>query len=261
MAGDSSETDKSLTGDRPKVSVVTAAFNALDGLRATVESVASQNGVSVEHIVIDGGSSDGTVEYLSEPGSRVAWISEPDDGIADAMNKGVERARGDYVIVLQAGDTFLDDQVLSRVAPHLDGETDIVSGHVRFGSPTRPQTIRTRGFDFKTNFKTTIPHQGAFCGRSLFERIGSFDTGIRIAMDYEFFLRALRAGATVKTLDLVVAHMPDGGVSSQLDWPTLAKRFWDERRIHHMHCPGLAMRLVYAAYWPAYLTYRRIRAL
>ncbi|NNK67719.1 MAG: glycosyltransferase [Rhodobacteraceae bacterium] len=261
MTGDSSETDKSSASDPPKVSVVTAAFNALDGVRATVESVASQSGVSVEHIVIDGGSSDGTVEYLSEPGSRAVWISEPDDGIADAMNKGVERARGEYVIVLQAGDTFIDEGIVARVVPFLERGPDIVSGNVRFADPVTGPTLKTRGFTFKTNFKTTILHQAAFCRRSLFERIGAFDTSYEVAMDYEFFLRAMRNGIRLETIDLSVAHMPDDGISSQLDWAALEKRFAEERRIHSRHCPGPGMRMIYAAYWPAYLIYRRLKAL
>ena len=92
-------------------------------------------------------------------------------------------------------------------------------------------------------------------------RIGAFDTGFRIAMDYEFFRRAGRAGAGFRRVPEVLAHMPDTGVSSQLDWPALTARFAEERRVHLRHCPGPAMRAVYAAYWPAYLVYRRVRAL
>ena len=242
----------------PLVSIVTATYNALPGLRRTVESVACQTMRDFEHIIIDGGSTDGTREYLEGRGASVRWVSEPDEGIADALNKGVALARGTYVLVLQADDEFMDSESLARAASYLDGETDIVSFDVSFEMPTGSRRYRSRGLNFRTNFKTTIPHQGAFCRRKLFERIGNFDETFRIGMDYEFFLRAYRSCATVRRVPHMLSRMADTGVSSQRDWLSLAGRFAEERRVHLTHCHGAAMLLVYAAYWPVYLLYRRL---
>ena len=244
----------------PLVSVVTAAYNARAGLAATIDSVAGQSFRDVEHVVVDGGSSDGTPDYLRGLGDSVRWISEPDTGIADAMNKGVEMARGTYVIVIHAEDTFLDADSLALAAAHLDGTTEIVSFDVSFATDSGPRRYESHGLTARLNFKTTIPHQGAFCRKALFERIGGFDTSLRIAMDYDFFLRAWRAGASAKRVPQMIARMPDTGVSSRLDWPSLTRRFAEERAIHARHCPHVGMRAVYAAYWPAYLAYRRMRA-
>jgi len=256
MTGDSSEPGKSSTGDRPKVSVVTAAFNALDGVRATVESVASQGGVSVEHIVIDGGSSDGTVEYLSEPDSRVVWISEPDDGIADAMNKGVERARGEYVIVLQAGDTFVGSDSLVRVLPYLDGR-DMILADVAFGKENR---LVTSPRPMRRLFFKPICHQGLLVRRDIFEKLGGFDGSYRVTMDYDFCLRARNAGFRMDHVPHLLSWMDDDGLSSQTDLPALLRRFSEERRTQLANCPHAVARLGYALYWPAYLFYRRLRA-
>ncbi|MEM6973156.1 MAG: glycosyltransferase family 2 protein [Pseudomonadota bacterium] len=240
----------------PLVSVVTAAWNAHEGVQATVESVAAQSFAACEHIVVDGASDDGTPAYLDSLGERVRWISEPDHGIADALNKGVRMARGEWILVLQAGDTFADETSLSAVVPALAGDADIVSGAVMLYGAEASKILEPGSLGPRLEFKTSIPHQGAFCRRSLFERIGLFDTTIRIAMDYEFFLRARRRGARATQISQTVARMPDDGVSSQKDWPSLARRFGEERRIHLAHCPGPLMRLVYALYWPTYLAYR-----
>lgn len=249
--------------DSPLVTVVTATYGALDGLKRTVDSVRQQDFKSVEHVIIDGGSIDGTVDYLESLGDAVTlWISEPDTGIADAMNKGIAQARGRFVLVLHAEDTFVDRGALGRATEHLsDPSDDIISFDVLFMRDGTGRAYRSRAFCWKTYFKTTIPHQGAFCRRDLFDRIGMFDTSFRIGMDYEFLLRALRRGATCRLVPETVSCMPATGTSSRLDWPSLRQRFTEESRAQDRHCPNRLMRTVYAAYWPLYLTYRRAKFL
>jgi GT2 family glycosyltransferase len=246
--------------DSPLVTVVTATYGALEGLKSTVASVREQDCRSVEHVIIDGGSSDGTVEYLESLGDGVTlWISEPDTGISDAMNKGIAQARGRFVFVLQAEDTFVDAGALGRAAKHLaDAGEDIVSFDVLHESD-QSRRMRSQGFGWRMAFKP-MPHQGVFCRRDLFDRIGMFDTSFHISMDYEFGLRALRRGATCRIVPEVVSRMPATGTSSRLDWPSLRQRFAEEGRAQERHCPNRLMRAVYAVYWPLYLTYRRTRA-
>lgn len=246
--------------ERPLVSVVTAAFNACDGVKQTVESVAGQSFRSVEHIVIDGGSCDGSVEFLRSRGDQVRWISEPDQGIANALNKGIAMARGEYVLVLQAEDRFVDNDSLAHAVPHLRHGTDIVGCGILFetGGGLRHQT--SRGFGPRTRLHPPFLHQGAFCRAALFDRIGCFDEKLRIAMDYEFFVRAYVEGASFRLVSDPVAIMPDTGVSSRLDWKSLKARLDENRQIHFRHAGSPLMRALYHAYWLAYPPFKRIRS-
>lgn len=246
--------------DAPLVSVVTAAFNARAGLQATVESVASQGFRSVEHIVIDGGSTDGTREYLESLGDAVRWVSEPDGGIADALNKGIAMARGEYVLVLQAEDTFRDEGSLGRAERYLDEGKDIVAFEVvlvRDGG--RTERRRSHGLGIRTEFKMTNPHQGMFCRRDLFERIGAFDPSYRIAMDYEFLLRAKRNGVKLRAVSEVVSIMPATGVSTEVDWPAVEARLREDQRLQRQHSSGGAARLFTELFWFAYMPFKRIK--
>ncbi|WP_162789586.1 glycosyltransferase family 2 protein [Altererythrobacter sp. ZODW24] len=242
---------------KPRISVVTAAYNALDGLRTTIASVAEQDFDSVEHIVVDGASNDGTATYLEGLGDNVRWISEPDKGIGDAMNKGVAMARGDYVLVLHAEDYFASEQSLTEVAKYLDG-TDIVSFDVMITDEGAERIFPTRGFGLKAEFFATVPHQGAFCRRDLFDWIGDFDQQYRIAMDYEWMLRAKRAGASIKQINRHVTVMPATGISAQLDWPSLEKRLAENRLVQDRMGNSL-LAPIRDAFWVAYPVYKRWR--
>jgi len=243
---------------RPLVSVITASFNALDGLRETVESVAAQSFRSVEHIVVDGGSNDGTREYLESLGDRVRWISEPDKGIADALNKGVAMARGDYIFVLQAEDRFASTGSLARAAEFLEG-IDVVSFDVAVERGGRLLPYRSHGFGEKLEWFAAVPHQGAFVARQVFERVGNFDATIKIGMDYDFFLRAKRAGVKCRIVPETLTYMPATGISARLDWPGLSVRLAENRRIQARHAHTLPRKLAQALFWPPYRVYKRLR--
>ena len=159
------------TPDKPLVSVVTATFNALPELKMTIPNIAGQDFRSVEHIIIDGGSSDGTAEYLAGLGGAVRWLSEPDGGIGDALNKGIAMARGEYVLVLQAEDRFCDPGSLRAAAAELAGGEDIVAFEVDLlfadGSVRRRRSRpgsaapRARGARCPTAIRSGQRHAGA----------------------------------------------------------------------------------------------------
>lgn len=243
--------------DAPLVSVVTAAFNARAGVQATVESVASQGFRSVEHIVIDGGSTDGTREYLESLGDAVRWVSEPDGGIADALNKGIAMARGEYVLVLQAEDTFLDNQSLGRAAREFAGNADILSFDVAIPAENGMRIFRSKGFSWRINFFMTVPHQGAFCRRQLFEKFGDFDRQLRIGMDYDWVIRAKRAGATCKTVGTVLSVMPPTGISSRTHWREVSMRLEENRRIQARYRKGPGFQLAWMLFWRIYPAYKK----
>jgi len=242
----------------PLVSVVTASFNALDGLRETIASVAGQDFKAIEHVVVDGCSSDGSVEFLRSLGERVRWVSEPDRGIADALNKGIRMARGDYIVALQAEDRFVSPGILSRAAAHL-GEADVVSFDVIVERADGTHRYRSHGFGEKLEWFAAVPHQGAFVRRSLFDRIGDYDLSLAIGMDYEFLLRAKRAGASCKVVPEALALMPATGISARLDWPSLSGRLAENRKIQARHARSPLRRLAQAVFWPPYRVYKRLR--
>jgi|GEM_PF-1020376 len=243
---------------RPTVSIVTASFNVLDPLKATVASVAAQKFRDIEHVIVDGASTDGTSDYLPTLGPETTWVSETDDGIADAMNKGIRLARGHWIIVLQAGDTFVDEKSLEQTVGQLVDDTDILTCGILYGSQSGHREISYPNPKQRLTFKP-IAHQGAFMRRSVAEKVGGFDASYRVCMDYEFFLRARNAGSKFAAAPIVVARMDDGGISSRRDWASQKMRFAEERRAQLAHCPNVVTRVVYAIYWPLYLGYRRLR--
>ena len=246
----------------PNVSVVTVVFNGNQHLRDCLESVASQTGALVEHIVIDGGSTDGTLRLLEQWTDRLAfWVSEPDSGIADAMNKGIRQAHGDWILFLHADDYLPDSTSLGNAIGRIKIETDVAAFPVLFGTPPQLKQVRPRSVGPVLNIKLGMCHQGILIRRDLFLRVGEHDTSHRVAMDYDFLLRAHRRGAMITTFaEPTLSVMRDTGISSRVDWPSLSKRFGEERAIHFRHAPGNAHRIAYGIYWALYLPYRRLRA-
>ena len=245
----------------PLISVISASYNALDGVRATVESVASQlGGIAAEHIIVDGGSDDGTREYLTGLGDAVRWVSEPDDGIGDALNKGVSMAKGEWILVLQAEDTFCTETSLKEAVSAFDPSADIMSFDVLVTSDDGSvRRFASKGMDWLARFHMRIPHQGIFCRKAVFDQLGPFDTSFRIAMDYEFLLRAHASGKKLVSHNMALSRMPDSGVSSQRDWGSLRGRLAENKRLQQRHNHKLTHRILHQLYWSIYPVYKRLR--
>jgi glycosyltransferase involved in cell wall biosynthesis len=203
---------------RPVLTVVTICRNALPLLRPTVVSVVAQLRPSGEYWIVDGGSTDGTREFLAGLETRgVRTISEPDRGIADAMNKGVRLSAGAWVAHLHAGDRYLPgaiDVMLARA----DARADILCGSIlkeEEGVETRyrPEPSRLR-------IDMTIHHPGAFTRREVFDQIGGFVERYPNAMDYDFFLRAFVRGKRFGVIPEIIARMASGGQSERSLWVT-----------------------------------------
>ncbi len=247
----------------PCISVVTIAYNAGQFLEQTIRSVINQSYDHIEYIVIDGASSDGSVDIIARHEHAIDyWVSEPDNGIAHAMNKGIQASTGDYLLFLHADDYFLNEHVIQNAVSMMGGRAfDIAAFNIVFQNAEKAVEYRSRAFDYWLNFKTALRHQAVFCSRQLFERLGGFDERYRIAMDYEFWLRAYRKGVRADLFDYALTCMRDTGISSRSDWPSMKQRFLEERRIHYQHLPHAGMHAVYAAYWACYLPYRYFRSL
>jgi len=212
-----------------KFSVITVSYNDLESLQKTVRSVADQIYTDYEHIIVDGGSDDGSVEYLetiSDP--RVIWISEKDRGIYDAMNKGIRRARGEVISFINAGDTYTT-QALEIVAAYFDRGFDYVFGSVKSGKEIRhafkPKKV-WYSFDYYTRHSV-----GFFVKRDVHTEIGLYDLRFRNNADMEFFYKLVSnkryRGISTKENE-VVGEFELGGFSS--DTPYL-DRITEELRI------------------------------
>lgn len=240
---------------KPIISVITVTYNAAKYLEQTIQSVLNQTYKNIEYIIVDGGSTDRSLEIINKYKHRIDYfVSEKDDGIADAMNKGVALAIGEYVIFLHADDYFENDSSLEKALEFLEEKTDILACNIEFGKQLK--IYKPRGFSFWTNFKQGICHQGTFCRRLLIEELNGFDKQFRIAMDYDFFLRAYRNRARLSKAPVVLTVMRDTGISSRRDWENLKKRFDEERRVHEKNCMSFFMSILYKLYWFLYLPYR-----
>lgn len=206
-----------------KISIITVAYNSASTMLEALRSVAQQTHPDIEHIVIDGGSTDGTVELVRAHGQHLAvFVSEPDAGIYDAMNKGLARASGDVVGFLNSDDVYASAGVLAGVARGLaqDDTLDAVLGDVAFFDPARPQRAlrRYRSGRFRPDLVAWgwMPaHPALFVRRRVFMQVGNFRTDYRIAGDYEWVARAFGGGTLrYRHLDEVLVHMRTGGVST-----------------------------------------------
>lgn len=192
-------------------SIVTPTFNVAHSLEATLRSVQSQTGVTHEHIIVDGGSTDGTLDLLQQHGS-VDWVSEPDQGIYDALNKGIRRARGEWLHFLGADDALAAPDVLQGVAAAIQPGDRVVYGDVvsevfggRYGG----------AWDQRRILDTNICHQAIFFHREVFETVGDFDLRYPWLSDWDHNLKWLfHPDLPSRHIDLVVAEFGHTGISS-----------------------------------------------
>ena len=201
-----------------KVSIIICVLNGEKSIYKTVESILNQDYLNLELIIIDGGSSDNTIEIIkSFDSSKIKWISEPDKGISDAFNKGIKLATGDYINFQGDGDGFINSSSISDLFSNLDlKEKPIVCGNIQRidikGNLLYKTKIKKR-FDKKSLlFKMSLPHQGLFIPKEFFAKYGEFDLNNKYCMDYELLLRAFYDFPKVITKDLVVSNWRADGL-------------------------------------------------
>lgn len=198
--------------------MITVVFNAEGLVTGTGQSLKQQTCTDYEWIVVDGASRDGTVaaaRALEIPNTRI--VSEPDRGIYDAMNKGIAMANGQWLYFLNAGDSYVDEGVLSDVAAFLrvHGDTRLLHGNVRHLEEERIYTERTAYVNRWLLMFEDLNHQSVFAHRSLFEALGRFNLAFRTSADYDWLIRACRSGAKVRFIERTIANFLDGGMHAQ----------------------------------------------
>ena len=203
-----------------KVTVITVAWNAAATLGDTLRSVAAQRDADIEHLVIDGGSTDGSADVFdANAGAASRWFSERDNGLYDAMNKGVAMATGDLVGFLNADDFFHRTDAVAMLAAAA-GDAPAVSGGVAIVTADDPTRL-TRSYPaqpfapWMLRFGHMPPHPGFYARRTVFDRVGGFDPSLRIGADFEWMLRFHHVhGLAARPVAATVVALREGGLSN-----------------------------------------------
>lgn len=229
-----------------KISVITAVYNAKDTIVDAIESTLNQSYPNVETIIIDGGSTDGTKEILEKyRNSFSLFISEPDDGIYDALNKGIKYATGDVVGFLHADDLYENKRVLSCVAeafsvPEIDGVYgDLV--YVNKNEPDKVIRYWKSGNYSRSKLKHgwMPPHPTFYVRKSVFDQLGLYDTSFKISADYDAMLRFLQSGIRCEYIPRVLVKMRVGGMSNRSFKNIITKMNEDYKAIRNNNVGGV----------------------
>ena len=202
---------------KPLLSIITICYNIKDEIEKTCQSIVNQTWQDFEWVVIDGGSTDGTVDVLNKYRSRInVFISEKDKGVYNAMNKGIKLASGEWLSFMNGGDTYAANDVLEKVFKNKKYDADVLYGDVNKIYPDG----RTEQSDYKTNLDSSyfandvINHQSSFIKRNLFDKYGLYDEKYRIASDREKWIVFMKNGCIFKKVNITVADFMYNGISS-----------------------------------------------
>jgi len=201
-----------------KLSIITVNYNNQIGLKQTINSVLSQNSPSdFEYIIIDGGSTDGSKELIETYADRLTyWVSEPDKGIYNAMNKAIRAAKGDYVYFLNSGDLLYDQTIVQKTEPYLDQTCGIYYGNLIYQEKDiQVPWIFPEQLSFSFFLTENINHQACFIKRALFDELFFYNEEYKIVSDWEFLIYAIcKRNIPYKHIDMLIAIYDTTGISS-----------------------------------------------
>ncbi|MFA6189491.1 MAG: glycosyltransferase family 2 protein [Sulfuricurvum sp.] len=206
--------------NKPLITIITAVYNGEKYLEETIQSILEQTYENLEYIIIDGGSTDGTLDIIRKYEHAIDyWVSEKDQGISDAFNKGVKLAHGTYINFQGDGDGFYTAQSVSKIIENIDSENDmLISGRIqRISIDGEELFISKHSHHFNKKsllFRMSLPHQGLFTHKNMFEQYGLFDIDNTFCMDYEHLLRAYKHFPHVVMKDIVVARWRADGLGN-----------------------------------------------
>jgi glycosyltransferase len=229
------------------LTLITVTFNACASLEETILSVQQQHYNNLEYLIVDGGSTDGTLEMVKKYAEVVtSFVSEPDKGIYDAMNKGLKRATGDVVGFLHADDRFAHPRVLNDIMAAFETKpSDALYGDLQYVTSFEPLKVlrhwKSGAFNCQLIKKGWMPpHPTVYFKRSLLKQIGYFDTSYKIAADYDWLLRLLQVeDVSVDYLPEVLVYMSTGGASNKSIGNIIQKSKEDYRAIRQNKVGGV----------------------
>lgn len=207
-----------------KYSIITINYNNKDGLKKTIQSVLGQTYHDYEFIIIDGGSTDGSVEVIKQNADHIDyWVSEPDGGRYPAMNKGIKQAKGDYLNFMNSGDTFHSSTVLEDISK-MNLTEDIITGGIYDSEKDVSHIIKPQEVTLLTMFKNTFNHQATFIKKELFDK-RLYDEDYVIQSDAKFnYQSIIYDNCSIRIIDYIVADYDFNGISSNL---ALVDKEWD----------------------------------
>jgi len=201
----------------PRLSIITINLNNASGLKNTSESITCQTFTGYEWIVIDGASSDGSIEIIKNHINKIDyWVSETDSGIYHAMNKGIKQSNGEYCFFLNSGDYFVDEKVLKSVFEK-EFQEDVVFGNllVLLNNKVVGKSKGKDQITFLDVYSSLIKHQAAFIRKKLFDKFGMYNEKLKIIADWDFFMKTVGlGGASYKYLDIDIACFDNNGISN-----------------------------------------------
>jgi len=214
----------------PKISIVTIVYNDVKHLETTIQSVVGQDYFNIEYIIIDGGSTDGSVDLIRKYSQKIQhWISEPDKGIYDAMNKGLKAANGDYILFLNSGDKLYHAQLFNQLFSDFGddwpdviyGETMIVAedgSEIGLRRLKAPETLTWKSL--KNGM--LVCHQSFIASTNI---VPAYNLKYRLSADYEWMLKTLKAAKSTQNCQQIIAGFLDGGTSKKNIQASLKERF------------------------------------
>ena len=213
----------------PKISVIIVVYNGANVIEKSITSVLSQTYNNKELIIVDGGSTDNTISIVKEiQNTDLSWKSEPDNGIYDAMNKGIERATGEWIYFLGADDEFYNKEVLNDLFGDNGFENiDFIYGNVkRVGL----KGVYDGEFDFGKLLVKNISHQAIFYNRNIFQKVGKYNLKFKTHADWDFNIRSFGNNQVrIKYTDKIIARFGEGGASSSYDIPFMRESLLPEK--------------------------------
>lgn len=213
---------------KPKISVITISYNSSKTIERTIQSVLNQNYENLEYIIIDGGSTDGTVDIIKKYVDRIAyWVSEPDKGISDAFNKGIKAATGDVIGIVNSDDQYMEN-TFEMVAASFEKDVDVYRGSILIHDD-----INQAEYAYAPSMKfgmlpihVNVCHLPTFISKKAYEKYGNYSTDFKLAMDLDLLRRFYSKGARFKRIDAILGQFNVGGLSTQAG----IKKGFEERR-------------------------------
>jgi len=208
------------------VSIITVSYNSSKTIEDTIKSILNQTYTNIEYIIVDGNSTDNTIDILKSSAKLFEirnidyrWISEPDKGIYDAMNKGIFMAKGDIIGIINSDDWYSDDAVIEAVKTLKNETFAIVSGErrkVKFNK--KPYGVYYNKKEIKSYIHKVMPinHAATFVHNTVYEKVGVFDTRYKLSADYDFIYRAFNASVNFMFIDKIIVNMRNSGATGQL---------------------------------------------